>query len=234
MQSFNWVEFDSVVRTLTIILDSGKTLHWNLDFSDHGTLQMSSMVFCSKLPWIRLEFCQCPACTLDPETNPTCPVAEVLAQYARDLSDRTSYERVKVHIIEEDGRHVILKEVPLQNVVGELVRLAVYQAGCPVGRMIKPAMIRLPAFPSNQEILQALALFFALQSKGKADDLDAEQDRFMTSLHDVFGFLSKRLEHAGKGDVYLNAVVIMHSLSMLFSLSAPELISKAISEFEFW
>jgi len=223
-----------VVRTLTIILEDGQTLHWNLDFSEHGTLQIGSFAFTSQLPWVRLEFCQCPACTLAPETNPTCPVAEVLAQYARDLADRTSFERVKVHVVEEDGRHVILKSVPLQNVVGELARLAVYQAGCPVGRKIKPAMVRLPAFPSNNEILQALALFFALLSKGESDSLSAEQDAFMQSLHEVFGCLSKRLEDAGKGDVYLNAVVIMHSLSMLFSLSAPELIRTAIREMDFW
>lgn len=227
-------ENTSVVRTLTIILDDGQTLHWNLDFSEHGTLQMGSMSFTAQFPWIRLESCQCPACTLEPQTNPTCPVAEVLAQYARDLADRTSFERVKVHVVEEDGRHVILKSVPLQNVVGELVRLAVYQAGCPVGRKIKPAMVRLPAFPSNNEILQALALYFTLLSKGQRDDLNPEQDQFMQSLHEVFGYLSKRLENAGEGDVYLNAVVIMHSLSMLFSLSAPELIRTAIRELDFW
>ena len=56
----------------------------------------------------------------------------------------------------------------------------------------------------------------------------------MNSLHDVFGCLSKRLEEAGKGDVYLNALVIMHSLSLLFSLSAPTLIQTAIAESKFW
>jgi len=226
-----------VVKTLTIVLDNGRALNWNLDFSEHGTLQMSTFAFCSKLPWVALDFCKCPTCTLDKETNPTCPVAEVLAKYARDFSDRKSFERVKVHIVEEDGRHIILRDVPLQNVVGELVRLAVYQSGCPVGRKIKPAMTRLHLFPTNNEILQALALYFAFQSRGTSkapEDLDEEQSKFMQSLHDVFGCLSKRLENAGKGDVYLNAVVIMHSLSLLFSLSAPELIKNAISESRFW
>jgi hypothetical protein len=56
----------------------------------------------------------------------------------------------------------------------------------------------------------------------------------MQSLHNVFGFLSKRLEQAGSGDVYVNGVVILDSLSLLFSLSAPELIQKAIDESRFW
>lgn len=227
----------NVLRTLTIVLDNGRTLHWNLDFSDHGTLQMSSFIFSTSLPWISLDFHKCPACTLDRRTNPTCPVAEVLAQYAKDLADRTSFERVKVHVVDEEGRHIMLRDVPLQNVVGELVRLAAFQAGCPVGRKIKPAMTRLAPFPKNNEILQALALFFALQYRDEdstSSSLHEGQVAFMHSLHEVFGCLSKRLENAGRGDVYLNAVVIMHSLSMLFSLSAPELIQDAISEARFW
>ena len=113
--------------------------------------------------------------------------------------------------------------------------MAVYQSGCPVGRRIKPAMMRLHLFPNNNEILQALALFFAVQSRRDGHDhLAPEHEAFMKSLHDVFGCLSKRLENAGKGDVYLNAVVIMHSLSLLFSLSAPELIKEVIADSRFW
>ncbi len=224
-----------MVRTLTIVLDDGRAVNWNLDFSDQGTLQMNSFLFCNNLPWIKLKFCQCPACGLDSTMNSTCPVAEVLGQYAYDLADRTSFERVKVHIVEEDGRHIILKDVPLQNVVGELVRLAVFQSSCPVGRQIKPAMTSLPAFPSNNAILQAFARFFALDASKRSDSNNEEKHvDFMQSLHDVFGYLSKRLEHVGTGDVYLNAVVIMHSLSLLFSLSAPELIQEAIQEAKYW
>jgi len=237
----------SIVKTLRIILNDGRTLNWNLDFSDQGTLQMDRLLFSEPQPWIRLGYHKCPACRLEAETNPTCPVAEILAQYARDLAENKSFERVKVHIVEEDGRHILLTDVPLQNVVGELVRLAVYQSGCPVGRQIKPAMTRLHLFPTNEEILKALAQFFALRARQprRADaafpettrasgDLDPEQLEFMNSLHDVFGCLSKRLEEAGKGDVYLNALVIMHSLSLLFSLSAPTLIQTAIAESKFW
>ena len=223
-----------MLRTLTIVLDDGHTLNWNLDFSEQGTLQMNNSMFMSNLAWVGLDFCKCPGCTLSVETNPICPVAEVLAQYAMDLADRTSFELVTVHIIESDGRHIILKGVPLQNVVGELVRLAVFQAGCPIGRMVKPAMTRLALFPKNKEILQALALFFALEPTSASQGAGVEETEVMESLHELFGCLSKRLEHVGSGDVYLNAVVIMASLSLLFSLSTPELLKTAIEEARFW
>ena len=109
-----------MVKTLTIVLDDGRAIQWNLDFSDHGTLQLDAFIFTSRLPWIQLGFCQCPACTVTPRSRPTCPVAEVLAQYAKHLADHKSYERVKVHLVEAEGRHVILTDVPLQTVVGEL------------------------------------------------------------------------------------------------------------------
>jgi len=223
-----------MIKSLTIVTEDGRTRNWDLDFSDQGTLQMSSFLFVVRLPWVRLDFWKCPACTLDKSRHPTCPVAMVLAQYARDLADRTSFEKVQVHVMETDGRRLTLEEVALQNVVGELVRLAVFQSQCPVGRRVKPAMTRLRPFPDNMEILQALALFFALQSREQDGRLAPEQLRFMHSLHEVFAFLSKRLEHAGIGDVYLNAVVVLDSLSLLFSLSAPELIEKAVAECRTW
>lgn len=222
------------MKALTIVLDNGQALNWEFDFSDHGTLQMRNFLFVVRLAWVRLDFFKCPGCTLEKSANPTCPVAMVLAQYARDLADRKSFEDVRVFVDEDDGRQIILEKVALQTVVGELVRLAVFQSACPVGRRVKPTMARLHPFPTNKETLQALAVFFALRSRGGNGALDPEQVQFMKSLHEVFGCLCKRLETAGKGDVYLNAVVVMHSLSLLFSLSAPELIENAIAECRSW
>ncbi len=223
-----------MIQVLKIETEDGQILYWNLDFSDQGTIRLTSPAVFEKLPWIKLGFNKCPSCTLNEKASPVCPVAEVLAQYARDLADRLSYERVKVFITEENNRHIILEQVPLQTVVGELVRWAVFQSGCPIGRKVKPAMTRLPPFPTNDKILQALAIFFALQNRDADGRVEAEQNEFMNSLHEVFGCLAKRLQHVGTGDAYLNGVVIVDSLSLLFSLSAPELVKNAVSECRFW
>jgi len=230
-----------LVNSLTVQLADGKTLSWSLDFSGRGTLQVPLSGADDAPLWTRLDFFQCPECTLDPRENPTCPVAEVLARFARDVGERDSFENTDVLVEEDDGRRVILRDVPLQSVAGELVRLAVFQSGCPIGRKLKPAMVRLRPFPTRDEIVQSFAIFFALQSAGARQGMlgnneNGEQTaaQFMNSLHDVFGFLAKRLEHAGQGDVYINAVVIIDSLSLLFALSAPELIRKCIDEYRFW
>jgi len=224
-----------MIQSLTIELEDGQKLRWNLDFSDQGTIRMTRpLLKDDNLDWIGLEFHKCPDCPLKPNINPVCPVAEVLAQYARDLADRCSYERVVVEIVEENNRQMILRDIPLQTVVGELVRWAVFQSGCPIGRMIKPAMTRLPPFPKNEQILQAFAVFFALQNSDDPNQLKKEQAAFMHSLHEVFGHLSKRLSNVGMGDAYLNGVVIVDSLSLLFSLSAPEMVENAVTECRFW
>lgn len=223
-----------MVLSLTVVLEDGHALNWDFDFSENGTLRLTNFLAIVRLPWVRLDFWKCPACTLDRKNTPMCPVAMVLAQYALDLADRKSIEQVKVYITESADRKTTIESVPLQKVAGELVRLAVFQSQCPVGRKVKPAMASLHTFPASQEILRAFALFFALRSTGRDVGEDPEQVQFMHSLHEVFGYLSKRLENAGKGDVYLNAVVILHSLSTLFSLSAPELIQNAIAECRSW
>ena len=223
-----------MIRSLSITLTEGRVLHWDLDFSRHGTLRLGKIESLDDLGWVRLGYHQCPDCRLDPSEHPTCPVAEVMAQYGRDLADRDSYECVVVRVEESDDREIILRDVPLQKVVSELVRIAFFQSACPIGRRVKPAMARLPPFPKSHEILRCLAVFFALQRR-KADGApEEERVGFMTSLHDVFGYLSQRLEGAGTGDAYVNGLTIVDSLSLLFSLSAPELIQDAIAECRFW
>lgn len=209
---------------MTIQLEGGRKLHWDFDFSVHGTMRLTNVLMDGVPDWIRLENFQCPACTLDTEEWPTCPVAEVLAKYAHDLADHKSFEKVQVEVFQKNQPPFSLSNVPLQRIVGELVRLAAFQYECPIGRKIKPAMTKLPPFPTNDEILDAFALAFAEQSEG--GKLNSDEVELLDDLHDLFGNLSIRLDQVGRGDAHLNGVVILHSLSVLFSLSAPELIRK--------
>lgn len=223
-----------MIRSLSIKFADGQALYWDLDFSTHGTILMGKMISLDELGWIRLGHHQCPDCSLDAVELATCPVAEVMARYGSDLADRDSFEYVDVRVEEDDGREILLSDVSLQTVVGELVRIAFFQSACPIGRRVKPAMARLPAFPKDHEILRSLAVFFALQQRGADGTLDQDQKRFMESLHNVFRYLARRVQDAGTGDAYANGLTIVDSLSLLFSLSAPELLQEAVSECRFW
>jgi hypothetical protein len=137
-------------------------------------------------------------------------------------------------VIEDDDCRLIFDRIPLHDVVGELVRLAVFQGNCPVGGIFRPIMWRMRPFPKREHVLEALALFHVIHSRDSDDSLAVDAGggvHGVENLHGMFGWLSRRFSTAGAGDVYQNAVVIMDSLSTLYSLVAPELIDRARNEY---
>ncbi len=213
-----------MIESIRIHLADGDTMRWDFSFSEQGTMRLSNLHMHGVPEWIRLENFQCPACTLKPEESPTCPVAEVMAKYAADLADHKSFEKVEVEIRKTDGESFTLHDIPLQRVVGELVRLGAFQYECPIGRKVKQPMTELPPFPTNEEVLDAFTRAFAGHTSN--GELEAHEIEMIEDLHDLFGNLSIRLDQIGRGDAHLNGVVLLHSLSVLFSLSAPDLIRK--------
>jgi hypothetical protein len=224
MPGRQWRVGEKMIKAIGLYLSDGTQFHWDFDFSIQGTMRVSRVSMTSIPRWMRLEYCQCPACTLDTANHPLCPVAEVLGKYAHDLANYRSYEIVNVDVFLDNGETVRLENIPLQTVVSELVRLAVFQYECPIGRLVKPAMSELPPFPSNDEILSAFARAFEPDIGTNTVSLSEDQEVYLEALHDLFGNLSVRLEHLGQGDAHLNGVVILHSLAVLFTLSAPDLI----------
>ncbi|MFO7821346.1 MAG: hypothetical protein R6V56_04750 [Lentisphaeria bacterium] len=214
-----------MIQTITIEFADGNRLKWDFDFSLQGTMQMDTLFLQGVPKWMELAYCQCPACTLSTTSNPTCPVAEALGRYLHKLAHHNSYDQVKVEVFTDDGCKTVIDSIALQNVVSELVRLAVFQYECPIGRQVKPAMTTLPPFPSNEDILNAFALTFAQSLDQDCNIPSAAQSKIMEDLHDLLGNLCVRLESVGEGDAQLNGIVILHSLATLFTLSAPELIA---------
>ncbi len=214
-----------MIQAIRIHFSKDDIRRWDFSFSSQGTMRLQQVYEREKIPeWIQLENFQCPACTLDPSQSPACPVARVMAKYAFDLADRRSFEIVDVEIFQLEEEPFTIYEVPLQRVVGELVRLGAFQYECPIGRKLKQPMTELRPFPENDEILEAFSKAFADQThEGK---LESEGVQLLEDLHDLFGNLSLRLDQIGRGDAHLNGVVILHSMSVLFSLSAPRLVSK--------
>ncbi|MCH2206264.1 MAG: hypothetical protein MK132_10390 [Lentisphaerales bacterium] len=185
--------------------------------------------------WVKLDNHKCSQCTLKTENHPACPVAMNLGKYAKELFHRYSTDTVSIQLWEEFGRHLQLANIPLQDVTGELVRMAVFQSECPIGRRVKKALEFVPPFPTDVETTRSFALFFAmqqLQQKGK--DVTQEQIIYLDSLHELFENLSKRVRAITKGDAGVNGVMIYHSLMMLVSLSLPENLEKVMMEYTNW
>jgi hypothetical protein len=210
----------------------------NFDFSNTNTMYIDDFDDeIQKEDWLQLQTHKCSQCTLKKADHPLCPVAKNLSKYARELFHRQSTDTVSIELLENSGRHLQLSNIPLQDVTGELVRMAVFQSECPIGRRVKKALEFVPPFPTDQETTRAFALFFAmqqLQGEGKNEDVTKEQIIYLDSLHELFENLSRRVRVITRGDAGVNGVMIYHSLMMLVSLSLPENLEKIMKEYTHW
>ena len=213
-----------------------KPLALDFDFSITNTMYVDDAPEeLIKESWVKLDNNKCSQCTLKSENHPACPVALNLGKYAHELFHRQSTDTVSIQLWEESGRHLQLANIPLQDVTGELVRMAVFQSECPIGRRVKKALEFVPPFPTDGETTRAFALFFAMQQLQQTGrDVTKEQIIYLDSLHELFENLSRRVRAITRGDAGVNGVMIYHSLMMLVSLSLPENLEKVMKEYTNW
>jgi hypothetical protein len=210
------IHFEEDPESAPIVLD--------FDFSITNTMYIEDIPVDQVEDWLKLDNHKCSQCTLKKENHPCCPVATNLGKYARELFHRHSTDTVSIQLWEETGRHLQLANIPLQDVTGELVRLAVFQSECPIGRRVKKALEFVPPFAMQQ-----------LQQGGSSSrDVAKEQIIYLDSLHELFENLSRRVRAITRGDASVNGVMIYHSLMMLVSLSLPENLEKVIKEYTNW
>ena len=225
------IRFDEDPESQPLVLD--------FDFSSTNTMYLDDYAQESEIEeWVKLETYKCSQCTLKSAEHPCCPVAHNIAHYARELFHRYSTDTVSIQLWEDSGRHLQLVNIPLQEVTGELVRMAVFQSECPIGRRVKKALEFVPPFPTDSETTRAFALFFAIQQLQQKDksptDATKEQIIYLDSLHELFENLSRRVRAITKGDAGVNGVMIYHSIMMLVSLSLPENLKKLMDEYSNW
>ena len=222
------------IQKITLRFVDGHVINYDFKFSARGTIQHSSLRQLLEMEWVELDYHKCTHCSLESGPYATCPVATTLAQYTVELADFDSFEKVEVEVDESDGRVVTFVDMPLQEVVGELVRLAVFQSACPIGSTMKPIMKLIRPFPTHDEMLQSIATFFTIHGLSEDDELTEVQQQLLEKLRDLFQHLVERLKSYGSGDAHLNGVVVMDTLSLMFDLSGSDLIKKTINEFRSW
>ncbi len=212
----------------------GKPLIWDFDFTVTRSVHLEASKR-KEEEWTALENEKCPSCTLDPAVDPQCPVAVILASYAKELFNRHSTDSVTVRAWSAAGRLLVLPGIQLQEVTGELVRLAVFQSGCPIGRKMRRAVEFLPPFPDDQEITKSFALHLALEDRRHKRALfEFGKNPIVKDLNELtslFECLSRRIRPITLGDAQVNGVLIYHSLAMMMAISLPEQIQSSLKEF---
>ena len=210
----------------------GEPLSWSFDYTNTKSINLDANESKNPQEWLKLENHKCANCTLSQGDFPLCPAARALNSYAQNIIKKKSIDKATVKVWESSGRYIEYKDRELQEIIGELVRIAVFQSACPVGREARKIIDFIPPFPTKDEVIHAFTLFFAvqkLQNESRDDKKDAD---FLNVLNDLFTNLSHRVQELAQGDAGINAVLIYHSLTVLMSLSITKQLENKLKSFD--
>lgn len=183
-------------------------------------------------PWVDLGFQRCPECTLDPATNPYCPIARHLAEVVEAFRDHNSYDDVAVEVRVEERSY--LKKTSLQDGLGSLAGVIMATGGCPVMELLKP-MVRfhLP-FASVEEtefrmVSMYLVAQYLLRAKGGTPDWSLEGlAKTYARVERVNLSFVERIRAASVKDAGVNAIVKLDC----FAKSVPVAVRTMMHDYE--
>lgn len=183
-------------------------------------------------PWTKLEFHQCPNCTLNPRDTPHCPAALQLVALVPTCRSFPSHETVELTVTTSERS--MRQTTTLQRALGSLMGLAFSASGCPHTRVFRPmARFHLPLASEDETVYRAASMYLLAQyfraRRGQKVDLE------LTGLTDIYRAvqivnkgLAQRLRAATEGDAAVNAVVLLD----LLAKALPYSITDSLSELE--
>ena len=183
--------------------------------------------------WAKLDFHQCPNCSLDVATHPHCPLAANIVHIVRRFDGILSYEKIKVDIITAERR--INQETTAQSGISSLLGLVIATCGCPHTAFFKPmAWFHLPLASEEETILRAtsiylLAQYYKHKEGGSADFKFEGLTKIYNNMQIVNLAIAKRLREAVVTDSSLNALVQLDN----FAQTLPFVIDESLEEIRY-
>jgi hypothetical protein len=184
-----------------------------------------------KLPdWTKLDFHQCPNCSLTLEVRQHCPIAIHFVKLLEIFESLLSYDTIYVDII--TPQRVITKETSAQKGVSSLMGLMMATSGCPHMDFFKPmARFHLPLASAEETIYRATSMYLLAQYFLKKDGQEADLD--LVGLKEIYSnimiineTMARRLRAIVEKDVALNSLVILD----VFAQTLPFVIEESLKE----
>ena len=173
--------------------------------------------------WTRLEADKCPHCPLAGAPGARCPAAADLVPIVERFSALSSIDRVDVLVLTNE--YEARKRTDAQTALSALMGLILATSACPVlGHMLPLAHTHRP-FASPTEMVYRIVSMHLMGCflRGEPVGLDG-LDGFLAEIDGLNHAFSNRLKNAAQSDAGINALLALHSRSMLVSLSiGPEL-----------
>jgi hypothetical protein len=197
-------------------LESGTSYRFDVEFD--------RVQAAGELPdWTRLELDKCPHCPLPDAPGAHCPAAADLVPIVERFSALSSIDKIDVQVVTPE--YQASKHTDTQTALSALMGLIFATSACPILRRMLPlAHMHMP-FASPTERVYRIVSMHLLGSflQGESSGLDG-LDKFFADIEILNQAFCGRLNRALKRDAGINALLALHSRSMLASLSIkPEM-----------
>ena len=183
--------------------------------------------------WTKLDFQQCPNCTLTSNTHKHCPLAVSLAGIVKEFEDIISYDQVHLDVITKE--RTVSQKTTAQKGISSLMGLVMATSGCPFITFFKPmARFHLPLANENETIYRSTSMYllaqYFLNNDGKAADFKLEGlKKIYEDLQIINTAIAKRLTAETKTDSSLNAIVLLD----LFARALPLVIEDSVEKIRY-
>lgn len=168
--------------------------------------------------WTRLEVEKCPHCPLPDAPGAHCPAAADLVPVVERFSALSSIDRVDVHVVTPE--YEARKRTDTQTALSALMGLILATSACPIlGRMLPMAHMHMPFASATERVYRIVSMhLFGCFLRGEPVSLDGLEG-FFSDIDRLNQAFFGRLNRAVQRDAGINALLALHSRSMLASLS---------------
>lgn len=171
--------------------------------------------------WTRLEADKCPHCPLADAPGAHCPAAADLVPLVERFSALSSIDRINVHVV--TPQYEARKHTDTQTALSALMGLIFATSACPIlGRMRPLAQMHMPFATPTEMVYRIVTMhLMGCYLRGEPVGLDG-LDGFFSDIERLNHAFSGRLNRALQRDAGINALLALHSRSMLASLSIEQ------------
>lgn len=177
-----------------------------------------------KLPfWTKLDFHQCPNCSLSIEDYPQCPMAVQYVELLPKFENLMTHEEVDVHFV--TTQRITFNKVSAQKAVSSLLGLINATSGCPKTIFFRPmARFHLPFADSYETTYRVASMYlltqYFLKKSGRVAELELEGLKKI--YHDIQlidqAMIDRLLVVIGK-DVFINAITDLYGLAKIIPIT---------------
>jgi hypothetical protein len=168
--------------------------------------------------WTLLESEKCPHCPLPEGPGARCPAAADLVPVAERFSELSSIGRIDVTVL--TAEYEARKRTDTQTALSALMGLILATSACPILARLRPLAETHRPFASPTETVYRIVSMHLTGCflRGERASLDG-LDRFLSDIEKLNQAFSRRLKSGMQRDATINALLALHSRSMLVSLS---------------